>query len=372
MLFVYVLIAILFSAALLAVAGIQVVAGQRHAEESAVLWTLAIALEKQLPLTEELEALAETLSKPRAAKVRRVVDGLLHGDSPAEALRWVPGVIPNAAIVAAQVGEESGTLPAVLRAFAVRHARSGPVGDNALSGISLAYPVGLLLFVLFVLNGLMYYIVPKFKKIFEDFGFELPDVTKRIIEVSDVLNGFPFLYLLIVGPPLAVGGWAVRAYTRGWGEQDVWLVGRWFRRLDVPEVLRNLAAAVEAEHRPDDVLLLLSREHRRRAMRTALESACEKYRKGDDCWQALRGVGLLRAREVAALRSAERVGNLPWVLRQLAETIERRLANRWLTVLEIAQPVAVVSLGAIIAAIEVGFFSPLMSLILEHTRATVP
>ena len=358
------LIALVFFVAIpLVIAAIQLSVGRRHADQAAVLWTLAIALDKQLPLVQELEAVADTLSKRHAAKTRRLAKGLESGDSLCEALRGAPGVIPRAAILAAQVGEETGVLPAALRDAAIRHAKSGPGTGTGFASVSLAYPFALLLFTLLIFNGLLYFVIPKFKKIFHDFGFELPAFTRGVLQVADVFNDYPILYLLILGLPLAVTVWAVNAYGRDWGEQDIPLVGRWFRRLDVPGVLRNLAATVAADCPLEDALSVLSREHRRQALRKALSQSYEKIRQGDDCWYTLRDAGLLTAHEVAVLRSAQRVGNLPWALRRLAETIERRLSHRWLTVLEVAQPVGVLGLGLIVGVIEIAFFAPLISLI---------
>ncbi|MCH8828907.1 MAG: type II secretion system F family protein [Planctomycetes bacterium] len=324
-----------------------------------------MAMNKQLSLTEELDAVAETLSKRQKATTRQLAERLRQGDSFSEALRGSPGVIPQAAILSAIVSEQNGTLPAGMRDAAVRHTKSGPGNDSGLSSISLVYPFAVLLLALLILNGILYYIIPKYQKIFDGFDTELPEFTQRVLRIAEAMNAYSMLYLLMLGLPLAVMVWMVLAYCRGWGEHDIPLVGRWFRRLDVPAVLRNLAATVDADQPLDDALLLLSREHRRRAVRNALKLAYEKYRQGDDCWYALRDASLLNSREVAVLRSAQRVGNLPWVLRQLAETIERRLSHRWLTVLEVIQPLTVLGLGLIVAAIEIALFSPLVSLILD-------
>jgi type IV pilus assembly protein PilC len=344
---------------------IQLLVGKRHADQSAVLWTLAISLETELPLVEELDAVAGTLSRRHARKTRQLAERLRNGDPLSEALRWTPGVIPQAAILAAQVGEQNGVLPAAMSAAAVRHTKTGPGNNNILSATSFMYPVALLLIATLIVSFLMYYIVPKFKRIFSGFDAELPPVTQQLMAAADTWVQYYYLYVLLLWMPLVAGVWALKSYWQGWGESDVPWVGRWFRRLDVPGVLRNLATTVTAGRPLDDTLLLLAQEHRRRAVRSALKQAGEQCRKGDDCWYSLRDAGLLNAREVAALRSAQRVGNLAWALGKIAETIERRVAHRWLTIVEVAQPATVLGLGLIVGAIQIGFFAPLVSLILD-------
>lgn len=356
---------ILFFMIPLTVAGIQLFVGKRHADQTAVLWTLAIALDKQLPLAEELDAVADTLSKRHAAKTRRLVEHLWAGDSLSKALAGVPGVIPRVAILTAQINEQNDALPTAMRDAAVRHAKSGPGGSGGFSAVSLMYPLAILHLTVLIFSFLMYFIIPKFKKIFDDFGSEMPELTVDVIQFSDVMVQFSFLPILIIGLPLVLGTWAVDAYCRGWGESDVPLVGRWFRRLDVPGILRNLAMTVTADRPIDDALLLISRVHRGKAVRSATKLAYETSRQGDDCWYALRDAGLINVREVAVLRSAQRVGNLPWALQQLAETIERRISHRWLTILEFVQPLVVLVMGVIIGVLVLSLFIPLISLLNE-------
>lgn len=51
------------------------------------------------------------------------------------------------------------------------------------------------------LFGLLYLIVPRFKKVFSDFGTELPDATKRFMMLSDTFVAY---WYLVVPPLVAV------------------------------------------------------------------------------------------------------------------------------------------------------------------------
>lgn len=362
MLFVF---AFLFLLVPLAIAGVQFFVGKRHADQAAVLWTLAISLETELPLAEELEAVAGTLAGSHGRKTLKLAEHLRNGASLSEALRLTPGVIPRAAILASQVGEQNNALPTAMSEAAVRHAKTGPGAGSRVSTLSFTYPLALILVATLIFSFLMYYIVPKFKHIFSGFGTEMPEFTQQLFVVADVFVSYFYLFALALLPLLAVGVWVIDAYCRGWGESDVPLVGRWFRRLDMPGVLRSLATTVAANRPLDDTLDLLGKEHPRRAVQMALSKASEQSRRGDDCWYALCDAGLLNVREVAALRSAQRVGNLAWALEQIATTIERQISYRWRTVLEVVQPATILGLGLLVGVIEIAFFLPLMGLILD-------
>ena len=84
---------------------------------------------------------------------------------------------------------------------------------------------------------------------------------------------------------------------------------------------------------------------------------------GEDPWQAMRSQRLLTQHEMAALRSAQQVGNLPWALDQLAESLERRISFRWKSWMELLQPVIVIVLGFSVGFICIALFLPLVKLL---------
>jgi type IV pilus assembly protein PilC len=213
-----------------------------------------------------------------------------------------------------------------------------------------------------ILAGIIVYIVPKYKEIFRGFDTELPWLTHGVINFSDDHYSNP---LWVVGIALltALLFSSAAAYCRGWGENNIPLAGRWFRRLDVPGVLRILAATIASGGALDKTLAGLAGSHRRSAMRKALHRVHGRCSAGSNCWDAMHAEGLLTRRELTLLNSAERVGNLPWVMPQLAETIEQRIAYRWIAVAEFAQPALVLLLGLGVGILSVAFFLPLMKLV---------
>ncbi|MCH7686188.1 MAG: type II secretion system F family protein, partial [Planctomycetes bacterium] len=350
---------------LIAIAAVFILTGKRRANQGMVLWTLAVSVAKGLPLPEELTALADGISGGHRDKTRRLSE-LLHEGVPLDvALAGVPGVVPQFAVLAAQMGTKNGTLPKALRDAAVRHTAQAQWRGTGIFSPTLAVAYLLIIPTIagFIVNGIMIFIIPKFKKIFEGFDVELPEVTVIVIEASDFFMEYLFLFVPLTAVlPLGAVLVAV-AYYRGWGEFDIPYFSRCFRRLDLPGILRNLANTVASGSPLEDSLAVLNRNHRRNFIRNSFGRVLLKCQQGDDCWYAMKEAGLLNDHEVAVLRSAQRVGNLSWALEELAETIERRVSYRWLMVWEIAQPAVVLILGLGLGLICVAFFLPLVELL---------
>src|SRR5262245_56416205 len=118
------------------------------------------------------------------AKAEEVADMLDDGFSLSEALHSVPGAAPKEVRVAAEVGQATGRIAACLR----RANRERLAGTWLEIVPRLAYPVLLLLFITGIGGFLHIGIMPKLKKIFDDFGESLPPMTSRLSRFFDFIR----------------------------------------------------------------------------------------------------------------------------------------------------------------------------------------
>ena len=84
---------------------------------------------------------------------------------------------------------------------------------------------------------------------------------------------------------------------------------------------------------------------------------------GSDWVESLSDHGLIRPLDEAVLKSAERVGNLPWALEEMAASNDRRLGYRLQLVLQMLFPLTIIGIGALVFIFAVAYFSPLVKLI---------
>lgn len=339
-------------------------AGRRRLDQGAVLWSLAFGTEPGRSIEHELTELAPSLSRAQRGRTIRLAQLISNGMTLDAALAKVPGVVPHAAALEIQVGEQNGRLEAALKQSAIRHAGKPGLATLGVGSVStvLLYLLVVPFVTVLIVFGLMKWIVPKYKAIFEGFSTDLPEVTKNLIEVSDVLGNSTLGSLIVICGILALGCLTYFS-CRGWGEMKLTLIGRPFRRLDVPGILRNLAATYAADRPLESALALLAQNHRRRSVARALKAADARCRGGACPWQSLVQVGLLTRSEGELLTSAARAGNLWWALQHLADGIERRQAYRARVGMEFVQPLIVFAIGAMVAWVSLAMYMPLVKLI---------
>ncbi|MGE4002930.1 MAG: type II secretion system F family protein, partial [Planctomycetaceae bacterium] len=278
------------------------------------------------------------------------------------------GVLPNSTVAEFRAAQAAGTLPQALRNTAATATNSLLHNrlDSSLA-VTAVYVWIMLVMVFNVVAFMMYWIIPKFKDIFNDFGVELPRWTVQAISLSDGLVSNMLLVMPLINLPILAGLTAVIVGTVGWGNLNFPLLMRWFPRWDAPGLLRSLSYTVESG-RPIPESLEVMAEHARRVdLRERFARMQQATERGEPVWSALAVEGFLRGPEAAALEAAARTGNLHWALRTLADSMQRTTGHRAQFWLEILKPAVVVAVGCLVAFFVIAFFLPLVKLIQDLT-----
>ncbi len=337
----------------------------RAVRQNALLWVLAISTEHQRPLGPMIEALAqEESNRYWSGRLRELVKHLNAGMPLADALERIPGLLPPHMVLAVRVGTETGTLPAMLQESAKEFSEQQSEVYSTWKG-TLFYLATILFVLLSIASFIMYAIIPKFKKIFEDFGTELPELTKWIIQVSDEITQWL--------PMITLGGFLGLAWL-AWKTRNGTASGGVFRGLlfshargQASVVLRILSVVVGGGRPIVGAISTMARHHQSTAVRNHLLFLRNEIERGGEVWDDLTDLGFLKPSESRILEAASRAGNLPWALSEVAGSIERDVDYRTTYLLEILRPAILVAVSVAIGIFAIGMFMPLVKLMNDLT-----
>src|SRR5262249_59236252 len=148
----------------------------RATRQATLLRTLAIAVDRQLPLVPFLEALSDEAGGRWRWKVKGLADLIAAGVSIPDALEAMPGILPGDSVALVRVGARTGNLTGALREAAAQARRRSETTGMRSQG-TLLYACLLFLLLRIISSFIMIWIIPKFKAIFEGFDVRLPAVT---------------------------------------------------------------------------------------------------------------------------------------------------------------------------------------------------
>lgn len=330
-------------------------------QKESLLGGLAIAAERSLPLAPAALAFADQYGWSYRKRVRLFASLLNNGLSVPDALDRVPKLISDEAEVLVRMGWETGTLARSLKeAAGIRTERNQLWGQAA---SQFTYLIFTALAMQVIIGFVFYFIIPKFEAIFKDFGMSLPPATIFAIRMSHWLTGWfglP-LFFLFLGELLLLVMLPIGLHDAFWFH--IPMAQRFFRRRHTSIILRSLALAAGGGKSIVGGLGVLSRDYPSHWVRSRLGRVLRDVEAGGDWVESLHRVGLIGDGDPSVLRSAQKVGNLDWALRELAESNDRRLGYRLQLTLQIMFPLLVIGLGLVVLVIAVAFMSPLFHLI---------
>lgn len=275
----------------------------------------------------------------------------------AAALRDTPGVAAREVRLAAAVGEATGALGPALRG-ADRERWSAAWLEVA---PRLLYPLLVLLFVSALTTFLMMFIVPRFQKIFAEFGETLPMTTQYLVAAWAAVEDFlplvvPGVFLLLVAAAAVVANPTLRWHAP--------LLGRLYRWGVQAEVLRTLGRLLAVGQTVPQALAFLGASGDLPAVvRRRVAAAAAGVERGDPLDASLQVAGLLPAPMAPLVRASERVRRLPWALVELGDHLAGRAFRVVRRLSLVLSPLLVLAVGAVVAFIAVAMFLPLVRLI---------
>lgn len=279
--------------------------------------------------------------------------------------RRFPRIFPAHLAAVIEAGEMAAQLPEALRGLAAHFTAGEELRRTARR--ALIYPVIVLAATVGLIGFLLAGVVPKFAEIFAALQLPLPALTVFLIRASEAVRQHG-VALLGAG---AVGLVILRVAVRRPGGR--WLVDRAILRVPVVgDIVRHLATARFAAHLRLlheagipllDALATGAVLTGHRVLERQLLAARAAVALGKPLYAALPKGHDFPGFLVPALKAGETAGQLGAALRHVEDYAAGRARERLVTALALLEPLLLGLLTAVVGAIALSFFLPLVSLL---------
>jgi type IV pilus assembly protein PilC len=326
---------------------------------------LATLLKAGMPLVQSLDILRGRLSNPLFKGVLDDIhEKVRAGTALSDAFAAHGSLFPGVYTASLMAGEKSGNLETVLRRYVAYVKVIAGVRRRTLS--ALIYPMVLLGLSLGVISIIVVRVVPAFSDFYQQFGHELPLVTRVIVAVSAVVRS-QFLVILLVAAALAVG---INAWLRRPGQHErfdrlilrVPGVGKTVQKFATSQLARTLATLLGGGIPLVNAIEIASRSIGNRSMAAAMETVGGRVREGESFAASMAGRGVFPDVAVKMAEVGEATGALQEMLNSLADFYDEEIETdlgRFVTLIE---PLLLVIMGIVIAGMLLALYMPLFQI----------
>ena len=229
---------------------------------------------------------------------------------------------------------------------------------------ALVYPAILLLTSIAAIVLLMTLVLPQFAELFADAGKELPLPTMIVMGVSNFLQDYWWLLLLLfIGVALAIQYILQTAHLKQRWDQyclELPMVGDLIKKVEVMRFSHTLSHLLTKGVPLLDALLIVKSTLSNSVMSRLMDTMRENLKQGKLIASTLSGSSTFPKLAVQMIKLGEETGGLPEVLDRLTNTYDREIKTSIQRLLSLFEPILILVLGVIIAGI---IFSVLMAIV---------
>jgi general secretion pathway protein F len=325
---------------------------------------LLTLLNAGLALVESIETLNEKESRSERKDILgKLVADLYRGSSLSNALAQFPATFPALFVATVRASERTGGLPEALEKYVAYQGQLDTVKKKIVS--ASIYPVLLMVVGTLVIAFLLGYVVPRFAKIFEDLGGEVPWMSRLLIGWGHFAQDYGLALLLaIAGGIVALAFWLMRPQTPqqllralqaipALGERiRIYQLARFYRSLGM--LLRGGMPAVASLELVSGLLP--------GALSQQLGTATQLIREGTPISQAMEKTGLTSAVSARMLRVGERTGQMGEMMERIALFYDSEI-SQWIDwFVKLFEPLLMAFIGLVVGFIVVVMYFPIFEL----------
>ena len=320
-----------------------------------------------LPLVQCLEILG-TQSENAALKdvllsVKETVEG---GSTFAEALKKHPKVFDDLYVNLVAAGEVGGILDTILNRLAVYIEKNMKLRKKVKG--AMVYPICIVIVAIGVLMVLLYYVIPVFEKMFEDFGSKqsLPGATQSLIDLSRWMRDNWYVVVgIAVGVPLGVHffkRWPKGRYLWDKAMLKLPIFGPLFRKVAVARFSRTLGTMVSSGVPILDALDIVARSAGNKVVEEGIHYAREKISEGKTMAEPLAESGVFPGMVVQMIAVGESTGALDQMLGKIADFYDEEVDVAVDALTSLMEPLMLVLLGGMVGYFLVAMYLPIFNL----------
>ncbi|MCA9256812.1 MAG: type II secretion system F family protein, partial [Phycisphaerales bacterium] len=317
---------------------------------------------------------------PLRVALRTVAEDVEGGMTLSEAMSAHPKVFDRLYCNMIAAGEAGGVLDVILQRLAEFMEKAQKLKRKVIG--AMIYPVAVLTFAFMIVAGIMVFVVPKFKAIFDDFDTTLPGPTVLLMGMSEWMIGNT---TNAAGEtvPMAIPGWAyivfspvifltlwklIRKFEGGRYALDlvklkIPILSNILTKTAIARFTRTLGTLISAGVPILEALNITKDTSGNEVYVRAMARVHDSIREGESFAEPLRASKVVDSLVVNMVDVGEETGDLDKMLIKVADNYDDEVETLVASLVSMLEPVMVIVLGLIVGFIVIALFLPMVSLV---------
>lgn len=327
---------------------------------------LALMLRAGISLPRAMEILAEESRKKGWKKIQLDVrENLVRGNSLEKCLEKYPEIFGDSLISMVRIGELKGDLPAILDAYYLLLKKEEHLRKK-LKG-ALTYPTVVLVAIVLLGVGAVYFVFPRIAELFLEVNAELPLPTRLVIWFTRFMEAYGVFVFLGLASAAFLFFTAIRT-PRGKFFFDLFLLrapiaGGIVKQQHLARLMRNLGVLLHSGVPIGEAITTTSGVMSNVFYRQSLLDARDEIIRGNFLFTSFMAYkDLYPGLVVQIIRVGEEAGMLDDVLSQVADFYEEKAGETLENLTAVLEPVLILFLGAGVAFAALSILLPIYRL----------
>jgi len=329
---------------------------------------LAVILQSGVALAQGLSLLSDNMNnKNFSACISRIAARLSAGEELSVCLKQYPKVFAPITVGLIEAGEAGGILDQVLDRIAVLMEEQAKIKGQIIG--ALIYPMLVLVLAVSVSLGLLIFIVPRFKSMFDNMGAELPALTSFMLNMSNLVTTPQFA----IGAPILVfiGVYLFKVFYGTKGGRlsidtsifQVPLFGDLILRSEMASLCDTLCTLINAGIPIVEGLERCITASSNQLVRNTIQRGITMVEQGQELSYSLSQSKVFPRLVISMIKIGEETGQLSFMLEKLSLFYKREVEATVSALTKAMEPAVIFVVAGIVGTIVIALYMPMFSLI---------
>jgi len=318
------------------------------------------------PIVKSIDVILSRIKNHHFKELLMAIQSDIHaGKSLSEAFVPHEDQFSTVYLASLMAGERSANLDSTIKRY-VEYAKTISQAKSRIRA-ALTYPTLLLFFSLMLLLILINFVIPSFSQFYADFDSKLPSITRSLMTFSLFVKGhFPHLFVSSLLPFIAYFILRRKENTRIWLHK-IKLKIPYGRILLLESAIslfcRTLSLLLEGGISLLTAVGIASKAVPNKFLQSRMIGLPDSIKNGESLSESIMKARFFTPLAIDMIRIGENSANLEGMLADVADVYDERIRGRIDTFVSLVEPVVIIFMGLIVAAMLLSVYLPIFNVI---------